>query len=151
MLATGLPATEALTASDGWGNDAVTVYRAGAQTCADGRIAADTTADADRLEHGLNAWGLARPKEAAALVGRKGNDLLFTVCDPGATVHQSVVSADALDQFFGRTDALVQQINSHGQPSRSECIAVSAYQRYVAADVNAEVLARITADCDSSI
>jgi hypothetical protein len=151
MLANGLPATEALTASDGWGNDAVTVYRAGAQTCADGRIVADTSSDADRIERGLNAWGHARPKEASALVGRKGTTLLFTVCDPGPSAHQTVVGADALDQFFGRTEELIQQLTSHGQPTRSECIAVSAYAKYVASDLNLAVLDRITADCDSSV
>jgi hypothetical protein len=151
MLANGLPATEALTASDGWGNDAVTIYRSGTQTCADGRIVADTPTDADRIERGLNAWGHARPKEAGALVGRKGSALLFTVCDPGTTVQQTTVAASAIDQFFGRAGELNQQITDHGQPTRSECIAVSAFAKYAAKDLNLSVLDDITADCDSSI
>ena len=73
------------------------------------------------------------------------------MCDPGPTVHQTVVGADALDQFFGRVEELIQRIDSDGQPTRSECIAVSAYAKYVARDLNVAVLDRITADCDSSI
>jgi hypothetical protein len=151
MLANGLPATQALTASDGWGNDAVTIYRAGTQTCADGRVVADTSADADRIERGLNAWGHARPKEAAALVGRKGTTLLFTVCDPGPTVHQATVGPSEIDQFFGRADELTRQVTDHGQPTRSECIAVSAFARFAARDLNPSTLNDVTADCDSSI
>jgi hypothetical protein len=151
MLANGLPATEALTASDGWGNDAVTIYRSGTTVCTSGRVVADTTADADRIERGLNAWGHARPKEAAALVGRKGTTVLFTVCDPGPAVHQTTVTAPVFDQFFGRADELTQQVTSHGSPNRSECIAVSAYAKYAARDLDLSVLDTITADCDSSV
>jgi hypothetical protein len=151
MLAGGLPATEALTASDGWGNDAVTIYRLGTQVCTSGRVVADTGADADRIERGLNAWGHARPKEAAALVGRRGTTLLFSACDPGTTLHQPTPAPAVFDQFFGRADELTHQLIAQGQPARSECIAVSAYARYVARDVSSAVLDRITADCDSSI
>jgi hypothetical protein len=151
MLADGMPATEALTASDGWGNDAVTIYRSGSQVCADGRIVADNPVAADHIERGLNAWGHARPAQASALVGRKNDTLLFTVCDPGPNVHQTIVAASAIDQFFGRADELDRQITAHGLPTRSECIAVSAYARYAAHDLDLAIIDGITSDCDSSI
>jgi hypothetical protein len=151
MLAAGLTPTEAVTASDGWGNDAVTVFRAGAQTCANGRIVADTTADADRIERGLNAWGRTRPTATGALIGRKGDTLLFSACDPGAAVREPIVSAGALDQFFGRADELNRQINSNGLPARSECVAVSAYARYLAHDLDGSIIDEISSNCDSSV
>jgi hypothetical protein len=159
LAAEGIPATEALTASDGWGDDAVTVFRLGGKVCANGRIVADTSADADRIDRALNAWGHARPASAGALVGRKGNTLLFSACDPGIAAPASSIDTATVAQFFGRSDLLTQQIIDHGQPNRSECIAVSAFARFTARDLlganpsvdRTSILDTVTVDCDSSV
>lgn len=159
VLATGLPPTEALAASDGWGNDDFVVYRLNGRVCVDGRIVADTTGDADRLERALDAWGHARPSQVEALVGRKGTTLLLSACDPGESAGESTVTVDAINQYFGRAEVLAQQIVGTGQPARAECIAVSAFDRYSSGDLRganpavdgAAILTAIGADCDSSI
>ncbi len=61
MFATGLPANEALTASDGWGNDRFTAYELDGRVCVDVHVVADSPADAGRMETAMNGWAFARP------------------------------------------------------------------------------------------
>lgn len=159
VLAAAMPPTDALVAADGWGNDSFTSYELDGRVCVDGRIVADTAADADHIARALETWGHARPSQSATLLGRKGTTLLLTACDPGTQVHQPIVAPVAIDQFFGRADVLVSEIERTHLPRRSECVAVSAFQRYSARDVRganpavdaAAILAAIAADCDASV
>ncbi|MBK8333267.1 MAG: hypothetical protein IPL07_13035 [Acidimicrobiaceae bacterium] len=59
LLSTGQPATDALTAADGWGNDRYTAYVLDGRVCVDVHVVADSRDDADRLENGFNAWARA--------------------------------------------------------------------------------------------
>jgi hypothetical protein len=157
VLAGGVPAAAALTASDGWGNDGFTAYRLDGRVCVDARIVADSRSDADRIEHALAAWAATRPDEADALVGRKGTTLLLSVCDPGTDVEQTGLDQAVLDQYFGRASLLADRIDLTGKPGLSECVAVSFYQQYSAADLDGDTidvvgeLERITDDCTATV
>ncbi|MFM2076942.1 MAG: hypothetical protein RJA49_832, partial [Actinomycetota bacterium] len=159
VLAGGLDAPEALTASDGWGNDAFVAYRLDGKVCVDARIVADSRSDADRIERGLEAWGHARPKESAALVGRDGTTLLLSVCDPGVKATERVVDAATIDQFLDRADLLKDRVAFTGLPALSECVAVSFFTDHVASDLRGEnpdvdpfnEIDDITKNCQSSV
>jgi hypothetical protein len=157
VLAGGLPATDALTASDGWGNDGFTAYRLDGRVCVDARVAADSPGDADRIEHALAAWAATRPDEADALVGRKGTTLLLSVCDPGTDVEQPGLAQSVLDQYFGRASLLADRIDRTGKPGLSECVAVSFFQQYSAADLDGATidvvgeLERINDECTATV
>ena len=158
VLAGGTDAPAALTASDGWGNDSFTAYRLDGRVCVDGRIVADSEADAGHIEPLLERWAAARPPAANALVGRDGSALLLSVCDPGVEVEQQVPGQDVLDQYFGRAGLLADRIEQLGKPELAECVAVSFYERHVVADVRTDPsfdyvgeLEIITEDCDTSV
>lgn len=159
MLATGLTPPEALTASDGWGNDAFTAYRLDDRVCVDARVIADSRADADRLERGLDAWAGARPPEAGALVARVGTELLLSVCDPGPKARQPVLGDAAVDQYFGRATLLRKRIELTSKPALAECTAVTFYERFTVAQMKsgdpsidlASELDSAAADCLDSV
>jgi hypothetical protein len=158
MLAAGSPSTTALSAADGWGNDRFTAYRLDGRVCVDARIVADSRADADRIEPALQHWAAARPDEAGALIGRKGTTLLLSVCDPGVGVDQPIPDQAVLDQFFGRTNLLADRIELTGKPDLAECVAVSFYERWSVAELDADPsidivgeLESITDDCTDSV
>ena len=139
MFTTGLPANEALTASDGWGNDRFTVYDLAGRVCADVHIVADSPDDADRMERALNGWAFARPSSAGALVGRRGVNLYASVCDPGANAEQSVPGDDEINQYFGRADFLKYQATSTGKPDLAECIATDLYAQFTFNEIVSDV------------
>ena len=160
LMAGGLPPTEALQAADGWGNDSFVAYTLDDRLCVDARIVADSRSDADRIERGLDAWGHARPEESDALVGRDGDTLLLSVCDPGADVDQATPDEDDIDQFFGRADLLSSRIQVTGLPALSECVTVRWFETNVAADGLSEVLSEfdpfgqldpLTEECRDSV
>ena len=130
MFATWLPANEALTASDGWGNDRFTAYELDGRVCADIHVVADSPDDADRMERAFTGWALARPSSANALVGRDGVNLYASVCDPGPDAQQSVPGDDEVNQYFGRARLLQFQATSTGKPQLAECIATDLYAQF---------------------
>lgn len=159
MFTSGLPANEALTAADGWGNDRFTAYELNGRLCNDLHVVADSPADADRMERALNQWALARPNEADALVGRDGVNLYASVCDPGTDAEQSVPGDAEINQYFGRADFLHYQATTTGKPALAECIATDFYAQFTfdqiasatpAADLEAAYVA-IEDDCRNSV
>ncbi|CAN5525399.1 hypothetical protein BH10ACT2_BH10ACT2_06540 [soil metagenome] len=144
MFATGLPANESLTASDGWGNDRYTVYQLNdsATVCTDIHIVADSPVDADRMEHALNGWALARPGAAGALVGRAGVNLYASVCDPGPSVQQNVADELAIEQYFGRANFIQQQAMDTGKPELAECVATDFFSKFTIEQFADESLGR---------
>lgn len=120
LMANQLPSAAALAATDGWGNDAWTAYRLDGRVCVDGRIVADSADDADRIEVGLQAFGDAAPERADVLVGRDGDTLLLSACDPGDAAVRGV-SDDEVETFGLRAGTLADQIDFTGLPDTSEC------------------------------
>lgn len=160
LMAGGLPPTEALQAADGWGNDSFVAYTLDDRLCVDARIVADSRTDADRIERGLDAWGHARPEESSALVGRDGDTLLLSVCDPGTDADQRTPDDDAIQQFFGRADLLQSRIEVTGLPALSECVTVRWFETHLAADDLGDVMSEfdpfgllddLTAECRDSV
>lgn len=159
MLATGLPANEALTAADGWGNDRFTTYELNDRVCTDVHVVADSPDDADRLESALNQWALARPSEADTLVGRDGVHLYASVCDPGTDAVQSTADNDDIEQYFSRAELLRQQAADTGKPALAECIATEFFAQFTyeqlqspSLDVDLEAaFADIEDDCRNSV
>lgn len=160
LMAGGLPPTEALQAADGWGNDSFVAYTLDDRLCVDARIVADSRTDADRIERGLDAWGHARPDESDALVGRDGDTLLLSVCDPGVDAEQTTPDEDDIDQFFARADLLQSRIEVTGLPALSECVTVRWFETHIAADDVGRVLSEfdpfgelddLTAECRDSV
>ncbi len=127
LFSTGLPLNVALTTSDGWGNDRYTAYVLDGRVCVDVHLVADSRDDADRLANGLNGWAQARPAEANALVGRSGNDLYATVCDPGTAVDQSVPTEAAVQQYVARAQEIQFRADLTGDPELAECVAVGFF------------------------
>lgn len=127
LFSTGLPLAVALTASDGWGNDRYTAYVLDGRVCVDVHLVADSRDDADRLANGLNGWARARPAAADALVGRSGNHLYATVCDPGTAVDQSVPTEAAVQQYVARARELQFRADNAGDTVLAECVAVGFF------------------------
>jgi hypothetical protein len=159
LLSLGLPATEALTATDGWGNGAATDYRLDGVVCVDVHVIADSSDDADRLEDGLQRWALSRPATAQALVGRDGENLYISACDPGPRARQSTPTTEAVDHFFGRADDIAYRSSLTGKPALAECVSVTTFERYTATelygfdfegDITADI-EEITDDCVDSL
>lgn len=142
MFATGLPANEALTASDGWGNDRFSAYELDGRVCVDVHVVADSPVDADRLQRAMNNWALARPSVAGALVGRDGVDLYASVCDPGTDTPQSTPTDDEIEQYFARADLLRQQAATTGKPALAECVATEFFAAFTFEQMTTESLAR---------
>ena len=142
MFATGLPSNEALTASDGWGNDRFSAYELNGKVCVDVHVVADSPVDADRLERAMNNWAFARPSEAGALVGRDGVDLYASVCDPGTDTPQSTPTDDAIEHYFARADLLRQQAATTGKPALAECVATEFFAEFTYEQMTTESLTR---------
>jgi len=127
LFSTGLPLHVALTASDGWGNDRYAVYELDGRVCVDVHLVADSSDDAGRMENALNGWAQARPIEADVLVGRNGNDLYATACDPGADVQQSLPTDEAVRQYLGRAEEIQYRADESGDAGLAECAAVAFF------------------------
>ena len=127
MLSTGSPANVALTAADGWGSDAYTVYRLNGRVCLDMHLVADSRADADRLDTALTNWAAVRPAASSALVGRDGTDLYLSVCDPGTDATQPVPTQDDVDQYVRRSNLLRHEMTLTGNLEAAECTAVAVF------------------------
>lgn len=138
LLSTGQPATDALTAADGWGNDRYTAYVLDGRVCVDVHVVADSRDDADRLENGFNAWARARPPAADALVARRGTDLYATACDPGADADQPVPTEEAIDHYLGRAQEIEWRSDYSGNPALAECVAVTLYASYLFDDESSD-------------
>ncbi len=153
MLSTGSPANTALTAADGWGGDAYTVYRLNDRVCLDMHMVADSRADADRLDIALNNWAAVRPAASSALVGRDGVDLYVSVCDPGTAEEQPVPTQDDVDQYVRRSNLLRHEMTITGDLEAAECTAVAVFADALVADFddpNFDIVGVITAaeaDC----
>ena len=130
LFSTGLPLHVALTASDGWGNDRYTAYTLDGRVCVDVHLVADSRDDADRLANGLNGWARARPDQADALVGRSGNDLYATACDPGTDVEQTVPTDAAVQQYVARAQELQFRADLSGDAELAECVTVGFFGTY---------------------
>ncbi len=128
MISTGMPSNEALTAADGWGNDAFVVYRLDGAVCVDLHVVADSRADAHRLEAGLTAWAQARPPEAHALIGRDDVHLYVSACDPGTDVSQRVPTTGDADHFLDRAN-LIYSLGGR-RPERAECVGVTIFEQF---------------------
>lgn len=139
LFSTGLPANEALTASDGWGNDRFTAYELDGRECVDIHIVADSPNDADRMERALNGWAYARPSATDALVGRDGVNLYASVCDPGTDAQQAVPGDSEINQYFGRSDLLQYQATTTGKPALAECIATDFYAQFTFDEIASEI------------
>ena len=135
------------------------MYRLADAVCVDMHLIADSPNDADRLENGLNGWASVRPAAATALVGRDGNSLYASVCDPGTKARQPVPSTDDIDQFYVRSSYLADQIDYTGNPELAECIAVATFEQFTlsqlrAPDYNGDVadsLQTVEDDCRDQV
>ena len=157
MIAASTDARDALTASDGWGNDATTMYSLDGRICADSHIVADSPDDADLLEAGLGAWAYDRPEQSDVLIARDGVDLFVSVCDPDVDVRQPAPSTDDGDQYIGRMQAIQTLTAMTGQVAVAECAAVQLFAEHSAAEATEIVffdldgaLQVVLADCAES-
>lgn len=150
LMSLGLPAPEALTATDGWGNGAISEYRLpDGVVCVDVHLVADSRDDADRIEDGFQRWALSRPAAANALVGRNGTSLYASACDPGPRTRQATPTSESIEQFFGRANDIAHRTSLTGKPDLAECVSVKAFERYTTAEMLAvDFGSDITADID---
>ena len=157
MMAASTDAKDALTASDGWGNDATTMYELDGRICADAHIVADSPDDADLLEAGLGAWAYDRPEQSDVLIARDGVDLFVSMCDPGVDVRQITPNTDDGDQYIGRMQAIQTLTAMTGEVAVAECAAVQLFAEHSAAEATDIVffdldgaLQELLADCAES-
>jgi hypothetical protein len=132
VLSLGSPPNTALQAADGWGNDALTVYRIDGRVCIDGSIVADSADDAARLDGALHQWAATRPAASAVLVGRAGTSLLFSVCDPGIGATQPALDPSAGDQIVERSQQIRAAITDDTSSRQAECLWIPLYEQYTA-------------------
>lgn len=107
-LAAVLPPAEAWEAALTWGNDSYVLYRpeAGTGVCVSWNVYADSTIAAARLRTALTTWANGRDAAVRAAVSTTDNPVSVTMCDPGASVKQSLVPEDAVDYFYVRASVL---------------------------------------------
>lgn len=157
MLSTGQAANAALTAADGWGNDAYTIYGQGDQVCIDLHVVADSRHDADLLDAAFTAWAQARPPAAGALVGRDGSNVYASACDPGPAAEQRVPVQDEIDQFVSRDQLILREFAATGDPVVAECVGTRLFADFSLGELFAaevDITAEITSaehDCTSLV
>jgi hypothetical protein len=87
VLASRLPTAEAWQAATAWNGDDVVVTGPGPANglvCVTAAITTTDAAGGDRLMAALTQWSASAPPEAATTVGRTGNRIDVSSCDPGS-------------------------------------------------------------------
>lgn len=87
LLATRIDQLDALDAVDGWGGDSAVVYRKPDQVvCIALTVRGVNSRTSDVFEDALRSWEKALPEDLGVEVGRNGDEISVTGCDPGADV-----------------------------------------------------------------
>jgi hypothetical protein len=100
LIATHTDQQEAMTAVDGWGGDAFTVYEQDDRLCTAMVFRGDTARDADEMHAALTKVVSSLGASAPAL-GRDAGDVTLTVCDPGTSAKAPEIDASTI--FAGPT------------------------------------------------
>ncbi|MEW6472253.1 MAG: hypothetical protein AB1679_08280 [Actinomycetota bacterium] len=110
-LAQRLDAKAAMHAVDGWGGDQMVIFERDGRQCARVHLAADTVADRDEMQSGLQKWVDGMPRGVASLT-RVGELLELESCDPGAQHKPAPVSIqEALGLPLARVTMAVTVMN----------------------------------------
>lgn len=85
VLASRLPAQQALSAADGWAGDRYVGYTAGARQCIRSSFRMVDAAEGSQLFAALEQWRAAGPADTASVsVSDDRRDVMLDSCDPGA-------------------------------------------------------------------
>lgn len=122
-LATVLAPGDAWSAALGWGNDVYVVHRPtrSGVPCVSWNVDTDDATGAAVLQRALTSWAAKRPAEARVRVGATDGTISVTMCDPGVSVRQTLVSKAAIDYFYVRASLLDALIGRSGNLDTAWC------------------------------
>jgi hypothetical protein len=137
LLSERLPATQALTAVDGWGGDSYAAYDQDGVSCVTLDYRADTPNDLAQMKSALGAWVAKGPKGSAE-VSRQDQTLVLHSCDPGkdAAKVASGRSKDALALALTRTYLSLQLVKAHVDVPVARCGADRLVREFTVAQLN---------------
>ena len=95
LLAANTDQLQAMTAVDGWGGDAMTVYDQADALCVAMAFRGDTTRDADEMHDALEQVVRTHPTHTPRLT-RDANELHLTLCDPGPSANPAKIDAGTI-------------------------------------------------------
>jgi len=98
LLAQRIDPFAALGVADGWGGDAYIAYSQDGHTCVQVGYQGASSDSTKAMHAALDAWAAAGPAGAAS-VSDRGDGLLFTSCDPGAS-SDADTSPRALEALY---------------------------------------------------
>ena len=85
----------ALTAAEGWGGDAMTVYDRAGLLCTSMIFRGDSARDADEMQAALSKV-ITSLGDHSPQLGRQASDVTLTLCDPGASATVPKIDATAI-------------------------------------------------------
>ncbi|MGE3622188.1 MAG: hypothetical protein AB7L84_17170 [Acidimicrobiia bacterium] len=126
MLAERTDPATALVTLEGWGGDASRAFVRDGRTCIALRYRGEDEAAAVGLEAVATAWAAAMPIEADAVVGRDGDVVEVTSCDPGAdaeVIEGDGRSVDLIGLPAIRAGLAAEVLAGGGDPVQARCFA----------------------------
>jgi hypothetical protein len=130
-LAQRLDPLAAMHAVDGWGGDQMVTFERDGRQCVRVHLAADTAADRNEMQAGLQTWVNGMPRGVASL-SRVGELIELNSCDPGVAHKPADVSIqEALSLPLTRVSLAVMVMGmSDMDPEVARCYSGKVVQEY---------------------
>jgi len=153
-LATVISPADAWDSALGWGNDSYAPFRrSDGLVCVNWNLYGDTVEAAKRLYDGLVIWEREREAAAMVTVAYAKQKLHITMCDPGTTTTQVLVSDEAASAFYTRGQVLGGLLERTGDLEVATCATSGLFHEFSAPELaqgGAEMLTRtdqLVANC----
>jgi hypothetical protein len=130
-LAQRLDPLAAMHAVDGWGGDQMVTFERDGRQCVRVHLAADTAADRNEMQAGLQKWVNGMPRGVTSL-SRIGELIELNSCDPGVAHKPAAVSIrEALGLPLTRVSLAVMVMGMSGMdPEMARCYSGKVVQEY---------------------
>jgi hypothetical protein len=139
LLATRLPATQALQAADGWGGDHYTATDDDSTVCVRADIKMDTPGDLKQMYDALTA-GASKSKPGTVTLSKTADVIHFKTCDPGkdAKAVGADVGYDLLAVPVTRTQVFDEVRKANGSDAVATCFSNAIVKRFTPAQLTSE-------------
>ena len=121
VLASRLPAADALTAVDAVGGERYVAYRDGSRVCTRTVVKGRDAAATSTLEGAFERWAEVSPADTTKVSNDAGSIMLQT-CDPGPDAEFTAVTLDSLALPVGRIDLFAALRTNGTKPAVASCV-----------------------------
>jgi hypothetical protein len=146
LIASHTDQKTALTAVEGWAGDAMTVYKQDDVVCTSLVFLGDTVRDGDEMQAALTQV-IASLADHTPKLGRQGEDVTLTMCDPGPSATAPKIDASSIFAVPTVRSLLLGNVLSDPSlsPRQAECIVDKTLGRLDVAQI-LQILQAPTAD-----